>query len=295
MGSPLLKLFALISIILTVQVVSYYGYAANVTHYSLNVLANSSHYNGIKQVQVTGTISPAPTSYNTIVNFSVTSPQDTQIYASFAPVSPNGIFKSIFTTGLSSNWTNGTYVLSAVYFNATANTTFTWTKSALSGGNGTATPKYSITSLATSSPTYSGIQKVNITGTISPTQRLTGVETVFIEVVAPGGLQADFYSAVLLKDGSFNMSFMAGNASNWINGTYTVDARYINATRNTTFTWKQALPPRPKPVTNNSSGGQTPIASSQVSIRYIEAAVIILIGIAIAFFLRKRSAERYTE
>ncbi len=275
------RLLALFCMIAAAQLFAC-GYAANNTQYSVAVATNASQYSGIKQVLVTGTISPTPAPYS-LVNFSLISPQEAIIYTFQAQTLVNGSFRAAFSTGTSPKWMNGTYVLTATYIDVSSNTTFGWDGTATAN---TTFPKYAITGPTTAKGAYNGTETIAIRGSVTPVSGIEASSTVVVSVAAPGGSPTDVYTVPVTSAGLFNISFAGDNNPKWVNGTYTVTARYYNVTSNTTFEWKQV--PQQTNIINNTIVVPSSTAQSSSLLKYVGAVAIIVVGIAIVVFLRRR-------
>jgi hypothetical protein len=288
MPLPKLRLCIMLGIFVALQSLAY---ASSPGQYSLNISTNSTHYVGLHPVVLSGIILPSPESANTVVNFSVISPQDTSVYTSYAAVSANGIFRATIVPGISSDWGNGTYIIDASYSGATANVTFDWVKSPLQQTSN-ATANYSFMVFGTGAPTYTGTETVKLSGALSGPPEING-SVVSISVISPDYSLVDFFSAVIKPTGAFNLSFTAGNNVQWTNGTYKVIAHYENAVANATFGWKQAISQQTKQGSNGTQVKIPVIGGTEPSIiGYAIIIVLMILVIAAAIFIRRRRMNR---
>jgi trimeric autotransporter adhesin len=119
--------------------------------------------------------------------------------------------------------------------------------------------------VATNSNSYNGVQTVSVTGTVTPAP---GPSTnVVITTRGPSGV-VDINS-VPVNSGAYSYAFVTGGSTNWVQGTYTVNATVaVGASATTTFTYT----PSSGPVTVGGGGpmgidvqvtAQTPVFPGQ--------------------------------
>src|SRR2546425_3826865 len=80
-------------------------------------------------------------------------------------------------------------------------------------------------SVMTDKPSYSGSDTIMITGTITPAPQ-PNATSAFVTVMNPNGKVVAPSPAQVGNNGKFHYTFGAGGTSNWISGTYTVNASW---------------------------------------------------------------------
>src|SRR2546426_11305666 len=80
-------------------------------------------------------------------------------------------------------------------------------------------------SVMTDKPSYSGSDTIMITGTITPAPP-PNATSAFVTVMNPNGKVVAPSPAQVGNNGKFHYTFGAGGTSNWISGTYTVNASW---------------------------------------------------------------------
>jgi hypothetical protein len=103
---------------------------------TVTVVTNQASYSGTTAVQVSGTVTPPPTSSGQAISFTVTNPAgQTYPLPNTAIVrTTDGSFSISFNTGGPYYTQGGTYTLTANFQGTTGSTTFTYTVSAGGGG-----------------------------------------------------------------------------------------------------------------------------------------------------------------
>ena len=124
---------------------------------------NAGTYSGQATIQVSGTVTPAPTTSSTAVVVTTKGPQGVVDTGTANVATSTGAYTYTFVSGGSPNWVPGTYVVNATYGgpggSGSATTTFTYTTSVgqvLTGGGSTAVT----VQVAASTPVLAGQQEV---------------------------------------------------------------------------------------------------------------------------------------
>src|SRR2546427_13302951 len=117
-------------------------------------------------------------------------------------------------------------------------------------------------SVVTDKPSYYASDTIMITGTITPAPQ-PNTTSAFVTVMNPNGKVVAPSPAQVGNNGKFHYTFGAGGTSNWISGTYTVNASWSGSVSvkpilsTTTFiypplasttTTSTPTPPRPTPT-----------------------------------------------
>jgi len=104
---------------------------------TVTVATNASSYGSQSTVQVTGTVSPAPTTSSTAVTVTTKGTAGV-VDIGTATVGTTGTYSYAFVTGGSANWQAGSYTVNATYGgpggSGSATTTFTYTGGSSGGG-----------------------------------------------------------------------------------------------------------------------------------------------------------------
>jgi hypothetical protein len=126
---------------------------------------NAPSYSGQATIQVTGTVTPAPTSTNTAVVVTTKGPNGVVDTGTANVATGTGVYTYTFVSGGSANWTPGTYVVNATYGGP--------------GGSGSTTTTFGYTTAQ---------------GQIVPGSSAINVQVTASTPVAPGGSE---YVAIL--------------------------------------------------------------------------------------------------
>jgi len=127
---------------------------------TVTVQTNASSYSGTTGIQVSGTVSPAPSVSNTAVAITTTGPAGVVDIGEANVATSTGQFQYTIVPG-STMWVTGTYTINATYGGP--------------GGTGSATTKFSYTSAV-------GVQIVTVTTTVTTT---TAVSTATVTTTVP--------------------------------------------------------------------------------------------------------------
>src|SRR2546427_12993192 len=117
----------------------------------------------------------------------------------------------------------------------------------------------------TDKPSYYASDTIMITGTITPAPQ-PNTTSAFVTVMNPNGKVVAPSPAQVGNNGKFHYTFGAGGTSNWISGTYTVNASWSGSVsvkrswETTTVTHSPAA--RPPPPSSTTSPGTAPAAST---------------------------------
>jgi hypothetical protein len=199
-------------------------YNATITAQVRNVTAHAGAGSGQggSAIIVSGTVSPPPKSTNSVVLVSIVNPSGTQVYSTYAPVSPSGVFNLSVMVGKTGNWSSGTYTTTSNYNGNLEKTTFYLT-----------TGQVRNVTAHESSGSGQGNNTIIVSGTVSPPPKSTN-SVVLISILNPSGTRVYSTDAPVSPSGSFNLSVMTGK-TNWSSGTYTATSSYYGNNEQTTF------------------------------------------------------------
>ena len=99
---------------------------AIITKEKLSVQASNVLYSGNSIIEISGSVSPAPSVLGSNVLVYVKNPQGNEIYATELPLSLSGHFGTNVIGGENSTWINGTYTITSNYLGSSASNTFSW-------------------------------------------------------------------------------------------------------------------------------------------------------------------------
>jgi hypothetical protein len=103
---------------------------------NITVHTGNASYSGNSTIQVSGAVSPVPSSSGSAVLVSVTNPNGAQVEAIEVPLSASGHFETAFVGGVTSAWINGTYTITSNYYGLSGRTTFGWASAQPTGTEG---------------------------------------------------------------------------------------------------------------------------------------------------------------
>src|SRR3989449_7033090 len=122
-------------------------------------------------------------------------------------------------------------------------------------------------SVTTDKPSYSGSDTIMITGTITPAPQ-PNATSAFVTVINPNGKPVAPSPANVGNNGAFHYTFAAGGTSNWISGTYTVNASWSGSVsmkpiwKTTTFTYAPVASTTTTSTTTTSTTSTTSTTAS---------------------------------
>lgn len=145
---------------------------------TVTVSTNAQSYSGNASIQVSGTVTPAPSATGTDVVVTTTSAKTGVVDAGTAPVTPvTGAYSYVFVAG-APTWVAGTYTVNATYGGPGGTGSATTTFSYAGVGSGVSVITVTITTTTTTTTTI-GVQTVTTTTTVpsSDAAALTSIQS----------------------------------------------------------------------------------------------------------------------
>jgi len=126
---------------------------------TVTVATNATSYSGASTIQVTGTVTPAPTSTNTAVVVTTKGPAGVVDTGTVPVATGTGAYAYTFVAGGSPMWTSGTYVVNATYGGPGGTGSATASFAYTAGGTGGGGPQGINVQVTASGPTPAGAQE----------------------------------------------------------------------------------------------------------------------------------------